>query len=318
VIFIVVHKKICSKCGKEKNSTTGFYKIFSWAYADERMPFCKECIDEKLAISDTTDFMDDNFIHNFQSILLDLNKPFIYDWYIASIEEVDRKSSKSNRSVFFGVYNKKLQLIERKKGYSLTWLDSEFSPTEESLDDKKVNTNVVITNVLHDRERLVHFWGKGLSDEAYEWLDTEYTDYASRYDVDTKTLENTIKELCLTQWDIRKAREANSPVDKLEKTFQDLMGTANLKPVQETGANSIEQETFGTLIKKYENEKPIPDPLPEWADVDGIRSKITTWFTGHMSKMLGMNNELTTEYDKEMKKYSVERLDPSDDQDDAL
>ena len=64
--------------------------------------------------------------------------------------------------------------------------------------------------------------------------------------------------------------------------------------------------TFGTLIKKWENEEPIPEPDPEWADVDGIGKYIRIWFLGHLCKMLGIENEFSKEYEAEMAKFRVE------------
>ena len=64
--------------------------------------------------------------------------------------------------------------------------------------------------------------------------------------------------------------------------------------------------TFGTLIKKWEDEHPIPEPAPEWKDVDGIRKYINTWFLGHLCKMFRIENDVTAEYDEELAKYTVE------------
>jgi len=64
--------------------------------------------------------------------------------------------------------------------------------------------------------------------------------------------------------------------------------------------------TLGTWIKKFENEKPIPEPDPEFQDVDGIKKYIRVWFLGHFCKMLGINNVYAKEYEEELRKYSVE------------
>ena len=74
---------------------------------------------------------------------------------------------------------------------------------------------------------------------------------------------------------------------------------------QETGANATEQATFGTLIKKWENEEPIPDPLPEWKEKD-IFEYVKIWFLRHLSKMLNLNNPYQEDYEKELKEYEVE------------
>jgi hypothetical protein len=119
-------------------------------------------------------------------------------------------------------------------------------------------------------------------------------------------MELLFQEAAQQRLTIKKRREKGDSVDKELKTLQDLLGSANIKPAQETGANAVEQATFGTLIKKYENEKPIPTPDEQWKDVDGIKKYINVWFLGHLCKMMGINNEQSTAYDKEINKYKVE------------
>ena len=78
-----------------------------------------------------------------------------------------------------------------------------------------------------------------------------------------------------------------------------------------------EQNTFGTLIRKWENEKPIPEPDEEWKDVDGIVRYITVYFLGHLCKMMGIKNSYPRMYEAEMAKYKVEKPEYEDD-DEAL
>ena len=70
-----------------------------------------------------------------------------------------------------------------------------------------------------------------------------------------------------------------------------------------------EQVTFGTLIKKYENEEPIPEPLESWTNADWIRKYVVVWFLGHMCKMMGINNPYADEYEEEIKKYTVSQME---------
>ena len=95
--------------------------------------------------------------------------------------------------------------------------------------------------------------------------------------------------------------------------YQNLLGSANIKPNQ-TNENALaDQNTFGTLIQKWETEKPIPEPDPEWKDVDGILKYISTWFLGHLCKMMGVKNSYSKLYENEMKKYKVEKPQYEDD-----
>ena len=88
--------------------------------------------------------------------------------------------------------------------------------------------------------------------------------------------------------------------------MNDLMDSAKIKPKQKSDSALVDQNTFGTLIQKWENEEPIPEPKEEWKDVDGIKKYISVWFHGHLSKMFGLDNDNAREYEEEIAKYSVE------------
>ena len=49
-----------------------------------------------------------------------------------------------------------------------------------------------------------------------------------------------------------------------------------------------EAQTFGTLIQKYEEERPLPKIDPELEDVDKIGLYIDVFFKGHICKVLGI------------------------------
>ena len=133
---------------------------------------------------------------------------------------------------------------------------------------------------------------------------------AATYEMDSYSTESLFQEISLQKLDIRKKRKAGDSVDKELKTLQDLLRSANIKPVQESAATSSDQVTFGTLIKKFENERPSPEPLPEWMDADWIRKYVVVWFFGNLCRMMGKENPYQEEYDKEMAKYTV---DPCED-----
>jgi hypothetical protein len=105
---------------------------------------------------------------------------------------------------------------------------------------------------------------------------------------------------------IMKAIQSGDKVDGLIRSFNDLLGSANIEPVQNKDNSLADQNTFGTLIQKWENERPVPEPDPEWEDVDGIGRYIRTYFLGHLCKMLNVNNSYSRLYDEEIAKYTVD------------
>lgn len=284
-----IKKPICTCCGEERKlddyyaSASPFHSNFG------KLPVCKKCI-WKYAEKDNGD------LKIISNTLRMLDRPFQTDLWEATILE----SEKSKKETF-KTYMKNLGL---KQNRELTWEDSNFKNEEVNIDDfKKANSEIT----SEEMDYLKRFWGDGLDLNSYIRLQTEYEDWTNRYECDSKGMETLIQEICLTQLDIKTRRAKGEKVDAQLKTLQDLLGSSNLKPVQETGANAVEQESFGTLIKKFEKDKPIPEPDPAWKDVDGIAKYIKTFFFGHMAKAMGIENKYQDEYEDEIAKYTVEQ-----------
>ena len=69
------------------------------------------------------------------------------------------------------------------------------------------------------------------------------------------------------------------------------------------------------LIQKWEEEEPIPEPAPEWKDVDGIGKYFRVWVLGTLLKMFNLPNPYQEEFDKEMERYTAHK--PSTTEDDS-
>ena len=93
------------------------------------------------------------------------------------------------------------------------------------------------------------------------------------------------------------------------------MNSANILPKQNSDNILADTQTFGTLLRKFEETAPIPEPSPAWRDVDGIRRYMNTWFRGGLAKALKISNENTALYDEaveEMQRYTVQPVTVSE------
>jgi hypothetical protein len=115
------------------------------------------------------------------------------------------------------------------------------------------------------------------------------------------------KRICFKQLEILKATRLGEDTKNLDATFRDLLDTAKLQPKQTSGEAVSDAQTFGTLIDKWENTRPIPEVEEELKDVDKIGLLIHVFFTGHMAKVLNLGSSLSNLYDKFIKKYTVEK-----------
>jgi hypothetical protein len=164
-----------------------------------------------------------------------------------------------------------------------------------------------------DEETIV-FFGAGFNDGDYEFLKREYNDWIARHECKTKAQEEVFKRLCFKQLEILKATQKGEDTKDLDATFQKLLDTAKLQPKQNSGDTTADNQTFGTLIDKWENTRPIPEIDEELKDVDKIGLYIDVFFKGHLSKMMGLKNGLSNLYTKFMKNYTVEKPEYSDEE----
>lgn len=275
-----IQKKKCTnpECQREL-ALVNFYNTSDVDFfPDGKIPICKDCC---YAMLDAKGF------EGFQSLMRIINKP-IYAEH------------------FKGDYRDYIRFINSMPQYKDKVFTDSTLFSEAKANESKIKVQLKDLSEEDFRE-LETIFGEGYTERDYIYLANEYDDYCNRYEVDSKALENLIKEICVTQLDIRKKRAVNEKVDAQLKTLQDLLGSSNLKPVQETGANAVDQESFGTLIKKWENERPIPEPDESWKDVDGIGKYVRTFFLGHLARLFGKegDNPFRDEYEQVIGEHTV-------------
>ena len=270
----------CSKKGKEQ-PMDNFYATSSPCFEDNKIHICKTCC---LFIIDEKGF------DGFQSIMKLIDKPIYIDRfkgnygdYIRQVNSLPNyRADKYENSNLFD--ESKMIQVEKEKEYK--------SKIEVDVD-----------------EDIIDYWGNGYSEDEYQFLENEKIKLETSFECPDYGMEMIMKDICFINLDIEKIRqERNSANQKtitnLIETRSKLMNDANMKPIQATGAEGNEQITFGTLIKKWENERPVPKPID-----DEMKRYIDTYMVGHLAKMEGLNNELTQLYDEEISKYTVEFKD---------
>lgn len=213
-------------------------------------------------------------------------------------------------------YVSKANLIQYKGKTFDTYhdeLEDEENDVIESSDEIKEKTTKVT-------KKMFEFWGPGYRPEEYIELQNEYNDWVSRYECQTKAQEEVFQNIVLAKINVRRAYQDGDTkkIKDATSVLQGLMNDASIMPRQKNNNSMVEQNTFGTLIEKYENERPIPEPAPEWKDVDNIRHYINVWFFGHLCSMLGIKSKYADEYDEyieELDRLSVTPPSYSDDDD---
>lgn len=295
---------VCACCGKAyTKQMNNFLKASSsilWAGNNGFLPICKNCTETIYeALVDFYSGNEEHALHHWCGIF-----DYPYDVWASAMATVAMQPGRSKISLYCSRINTKQV---RDKG--TTYFDTVRNEAGESLKIKTVediDTSAVKSeNQFTVTKEMVKKWGYGHKAEEYEWLEEQEADWRSRVECKTKPQEELIRTICIAQLNIQKTQQSGGKVSEAMKTFQDLLGSCNLQPRQNAGDELTDQNTFGTLIKKYEEETPLPEPDPEWEDVDGIKDYFDTFFLGHLCNLVHIENDCTEKYNKIMGEYTV-------------
>lgn len=291
----------CTTCGKTFTKQAGNFPASQspiYACNNHFLPVCKTCIDKLYEHYCAVLGNDEDAIRRI-CMKFDI-------YYSKALAESSRKIAVDRSRVHTYISRANLSQF-RRKTYDTT-IDEESRQVIESVEEVKESGVKIL-------QRTVKFFGVGFSEDEYKFLQDQYDDWTARHECQTKSQEEIFKAICIAQLNIQRANISGDQkkLDTSMKLFQDLLGAAKIKPNQIKGDVISDQQTFGTLIQKWETEKPIPEPDPEFADVDNIRKYIGTFFFGHLCKMIGIKNSYSEEYEKYLKQYSATKPEFSDD-----
>ncbi|WP_010498369.1 hypothetical protein [Paenibacillus elgii] len=284
-----VEKITCLKCSKSRMpSTQNFYVNTHPLFASEKLMVCKECINEYIGDKNSS-----GYVGRVKLVLSLLDKPFLIDQW----EERDKDWSK---------YIPLISSFPQYKG--MTFAHSVFEHVESNYSQVNYDdTNACINNYDLNSDAQIRW--KGFKKDKILELENFYQELISTYEHSTPIQRNLYRNIAITQI---QANEAIASTDhkkykELMDTLSKLMNDANIKPVQETGAEANGISSFGEFIKMVEETEPIPEPRDEFKDVDGISRYIDKWFLHHMKRFLGISNETMEEFDQ--KKHENKKED---------
>lgn len=301
-------KCACFYCGREYVDTN-YYKSNSIFYKNiGKVPYCKQCI-EKFYQHYYEKYTNDGCLTPEKNAVKRLCAAFDIYYNAKAFDDAVNSAKKRNMNISaMGAYMKMIQLSQHKgKSYDNTISD-------EEKEDFVANISNDISDDIDVDEDTMNFFGNGFRDEDYKFLKREYDDWIARHECKTKAQEEVFKRLCFKQLEILKATQRGEDTKDLDATFQKLLETAKLQPKQNAGDTTADNQTFGTLIDKWENTRPLPEIDEELKDVDKIGLYVDIFFRGHLSKMMGLKNGLSNLYNKFMKKYTVEKPEYSDEE----
>lgn len=307
----VKNKHTCLHCGKDYVETNYYNSNSKFYSGTKKVPCCKQCI-EKLYQYYYDKYSNELHLNPERKTVKRLCMAFdIYfrdDVFNSAMRNF--KEDETNVSLM-GQYMRLIQLLQynrNKETYENTLIQ----------DEKEVpvsNAPISISDDFEADEATVEFFGNGFTNEDYKFLKREYDDWTARHECKTKAQEEVFKDICFNRLQNLKALQRGEDTKDITASFQKLLDSGKLQPKQNAGDTTADNQTFGTLIDKWENTRPLPEIDEELKDVDKIALYINIFFKGHLAKMMGLKNGLSNLYTKFMKKYTVEKPEYDSDED---
>jgi len=298
----------CAMCKKIKDMETGFYLDTDPQLGGNTFSrICRSCAKDIACRKDKKGEYHEPTKESVKQALFYLNKPYSDLIWKSSVEEAKNIQQEKSGANIWGCYIKNISMPQY---VSWTWENSTFSGTDG---EEEINENSRIIKQAKKR------FGIDYSPQDLLFLETEYQDWVKRYPCENKAQEVLYKNMCITQLNIENKQKIGKDTKDELKSLQDIMSSLQIKPSQ-TNSNALtEAKTFGQLIEKWEDEwdggNPIPEPEPEFADVDKIGTLIDVFFKGHLARMMGLKNGFSHLYEKFIKKYTVNRPQYDEDAD---
>ena len=319
---------VCRRCGRAYGRLEGYFPVsYGSLYKGAGyLPYCKECVDDifnkYLAVC-----------HDVRAAARQVCRKLDIYWNEDLFSQTEK--STASRSVMTG-YLMRLNVAKySNKSYDDTleelgvlWLPPErygatavaSSSSEDGVDG---STRIDVGMDIEITKDIVEYWGPGYTVDMLRELEQRRRYWLSRLpegvgeDVGAQAI---LRQICATEIDINRQRANGEPTDKLTRALNDLLGSASLKPTQkkDDAAASNDNTPFGVWIRRWENQRPIPEPDPDLQDVDGIARYISIWFYGHLCKMLNIKNTYSKLYEDEMAKRRVAHPELEDEDDEAL
>ena len=298
----------CHRCGTQYPHLKGYFHP-NYSYLNKGagyLPYCRKCVE-------------DMFIEYYgecgdmQAATRQMCRKLDLYWNDKIYEAASKQSA---TKTIITTYLSKINTINfAGKSYDDTLKE------EGSLWDLKKEEPEETFEIQEPTEDIKAFWGPGYTPEMYAELEQRLSYYKSQMgdtqqDIGTDAL---LRQICMLEIDINKSRAAGVSVDKMVSNLNSLISSLSKPTKKADDINSSTANTpFGVWIKRWEDERPLPEIDDSLKDVDGIIKYVLTWVYGHIAHMLKVKNSRTKLYDEAIAKLRVDRPEYDDDDDESM
>jgi len=246
--------KSCLKCVNEKGEKplTKFYISYSEMHADNKVPYCKDCLLE---------MVDVNNVESVKDALRQIDRPFLHNIWEAAQNEGREP---------FGTYMKNISMHQHR---TKTWIDSHF--INQSSVSPVYSEDVVINSSKNEIAYIITYelidkWGEGYTTDEYRRLESFYTGMKDSYEIDTESHRDYLKKICMVSQDMDKVLKKGmiDQYKKLSDVYDKLMKSAKFTAVQRSAADKTGGlNTFSEFAEFAEKQGFVPKFVIENPDI---------------------------------------------------
>ena len=304
----------CASCGTT-NQNAFYMSKDAWHKHYGKICYCKECV--KAIYSDYLEkYKDMNLAVYYTCRKIDV--AYIHANYLGAVENVNNDNAKINGdSAIISAYMKGFAFAERN-GWGTCFDESQgedqidklaaFDAYTKIKKNKKTARGTLneddYENIEYSTEYLRNIWGDYDVDDL-AFLQSEYLDWEAKLggQIDEKSIDIIVKQICCTLLDINKERAQGNDVTKKTQTLMSLMNNAGLVEKQ----NKVTSTTLsaGQRIEDIEKMRPLKTVDPELNDIDHLRMLYDA-YVGCMARTLGKPNAQTEDFDKLFAPYTID------------
>ena len=308
-------KFICCRCGTAYSRQKGYFPVsHSPLYRGTGyLPMCSDCVD------DMYEYYRDELGNDRDAMRRICMKLDLY-WNDAIYDMVERTvgvQSRVRNSI--GKANI-IRYVDKSYDDTLREDASEQNATARfmfsepiAIDDEPAETDSV-------DQSIVDFWGAGYPADMYTELERRYKEWTGDTVVTDPSARSLYRQICLLEVMIARDSAQGKAIDKNVNALNSLLGSMNLKPAQkkEDADLELEKMPLGVGIQKWEYSRPLPETPKEKRDIRGTIRNITTWYLGHVCKMVGVKNSYCKMYEDSMDELRVKHPEYDEEDDDTL
>lgn len=309
-----VQKFVCCKCGTAYSRMRGYFPVsHSPMYRGTGyLPICSGCVDELYEYY-TKKLGSEREAMRRVCMKLDLY------WNDSIFEMVERTAGSSSRVRNYIGKTNIIRYIDKsfddtieEEGDAMAISDAHEPKTDD--DGNARQSEVPVDPALID------FWGPDFPDDMYTELDKRYREWTGGGSISEPNVRSLYRQICLLEVMIARDSAQGKPIDKNVNALNSLLGSMNMKPAQkkDDADSDLERMPLGVGIQKWEYSRPLPSTPDELRDTSNTIRNITTWFLGHVCKMVGLKNSYCKLYEDEMEKLRVKRPELDDEDDDTF